>query len=442
MDGLVPFHAPVGVGGFNMDFANLKKCRDWFGVKEFKSLEDPTGRVARKELIVSLDQYPHDFSLGPNPREPQMNNKVSRGIAETLEEDHENFHLLNRGVIVMAKGAQYDNRSQRVRLSLHETEEEERYFGILDGGNTNKRINVWRSNLSEEDEKSLLPKTFVNVTVLIPTLSSEGVPSTTIENLVADITEARNTSVQVKSKSLADARRHFDRLKDVLKNEPYFDRISWKEGDKGTIDALDIISLLMIFYPQFCKDTEGGEPYGVYGHKSRCLDAYLDYAKKEPEELEIWIEIVPSLVRLFDELQSTFPYKYPGRFGTISEVRIYDEAKHESGSKKYRKTPFWSKFLGCEMKYSSPAAFVYPIFAAFRVLAGSGDSGHVTWKQDPIKFWERHGKRISDQFWPHMKVLDFIPKKVATSLICYQATRHAVNDCYKDELLKAAGIQV
>lgn len=424
-----------------MDSISLKKCTDWFGVREFKSLDDPTGRVARKEIVVSLDQYPDDFGLGPNPREPQTKSKVSRHIADTLEESHENLHLLNRGITVVAKGAQYDNKSQRVRLSLHDTEEEERYFGILDGGNTNARIKLWRSGLSKEDAESLLRETFVNMTVLIPTLDADEQPSMTMEDLLNDIKEARNTSVQVKEKDLADARRHFDRLKIVLREEPYYGRIGWHAGDKGTIDALDIISLLMIFYPRFCEDAEGGEPYGVYGHKGRCLDAYLDYAEKEPDELELWIEIVPSLVKLFDKLQLTFPTKYKGRFGGIADVRIYDETKYERGSKRYRKTPFRSKFLDLEMKYSSPIAFIYPIFAAFRVLVSSDDAGRVTWKRDPIKFWEQHGERIAAQFQAHMKQLEFVPRKIATSLTCYQATRHAVKDCYKDELLKEAGIE-
>lgn len=44
--------------------------------------------------------------------------------------------------------------------------------------------------------------------------------------LLNDITEARNTSVQVKEKSLADARQHFDEVKQVLSESPIFHKIS------------------------------------------------------------------------------------------------------------------------------------------------------------------------------------------------------------------------
>ncbi|GAG40728.1 unnamed protein product, partial [marine sediment metagenome] len=145
-----------------MELVGLKKCTDWFRVVDFKSLTDPTGLVARKEVVVSLDQYPYDFGLGPNPREPRFNNRVSKRIAQTLEagEERPNFHLLNRGITVVAKDIRYDNKNQRVRITLGETDEEERYFGILDGGNTNARINQWREALPEDEAGPLLTNTY------------------------------------------------------------------------------------------------------------------------------------------------------------------------------------------------------------------------------------------------------------------------------------------
>src|SRR2546422_7406588 len=44
---------------------------------------------------------------------------------------------------------------------------------------------------------------------------------------------SRNTSVQVKKKSLADARNHFEALKLALQKEVYFPQISWHEGQNG-----------------------------------------------------------------------------------------------------------------------------------------------------------------------------------------------------------------
>src|SRR6476620_7428373 len=115
-----------------MDLSLLKKSTDWFRVHSLRKIEDPGGKIDRRELVVSLDQYPHDFGLGPNPRRPDPKSRVAKDIRETLKQDGENFHLLNKGITVLAKDVDYDHKTERVRLRLHETEEEESNYGILD----------------------------------------------------------------------------------------------------------------------------------------------------------------------------------------------------------------------------------------------------------------------------------------------------------------------
>ena len=68
-----------------MELETLKQCTDWFRVISFKDLADPTHQVERKELVISLDQYPYNFGLGPNPRQPVLTSRVSKKIGSTLE---------------------------------------------------------------------------------------------------------------------------------------------------------------------------------------------------------------------------------------------------------------------------------------------------------------------------------------------------------------------
>ena len=424
-----------------MELEQLKKCTDWFKVHELKDIDDPSGQVARKELIVSLDQYPYNFGLGPNPREPDPTSRVSKRIGETLKDNWANFHLLNRGVVIVAKAIEYDNKSQRVRLTLDEADEEEKLYGILDGGNTNERINLWRRDLPEDEADGRLPNTYLNMQVLIPHLKGGDIPPPDMTNLLNDVKEARNTSVQVKTKSLADARQHFEILKSVLANERYYDQITWHEGQAGQIDALQIIILLMMYYPSFCKAADG-EPSNAYGHKERCLDAFLQYSEKEPGELRKWIAMLPKMLRLFDELQMTFPTYYEGSFGKINEVQIYDAKRYERGSKKYRKTPTRTQFLAREMKYSYPSGWLYPLYAAFRFLAVPSLSDNESWRDDPINFWHRHARDIAATYMPHVIAAGYEPKRIATNPICYQAVRQKVTDLFKDELLQKAGISL
>lgn len=422
-----------------MDLKTLKASTDWFRVHSLRKIEDPSGQIDRRELVVPLDQYPHDFGLGPNPRRPDPRSSVAKAIRQTLEENGQNFHLLNKGITVLAKGIEYDNRSEKVKLTLHESEDEANHYGILDGGNTNLQINDWRTNLAEQSAAEQLKRCYVNVQVLVPrnpALDEE------VETLLNDIKEARNTSVQVKQKSLADARHQFDLLKKVLGDEPYFDQISWREGEKGTIDALQIVTLLMVVYPPFSDDAPDKEPNGAYGRKEKCLDSFLEYSNSRGNDLNRWIEVVPQLLRLFDQIQVSFPQNLGGRFGKINEVRIFDERLYEKGNKKYRKTTFKSLFFGRDMKYEYPSGWLYPIYAAFRVLAGPDSSGQsVLWKRDPLEFWKVHGEAICSRYEPYLKAVGYETKRVATSAVNYSSMRSVITDFYKSDLLREAGIE-
>jgi hypothetical protein len=427
----------------DMDLTKLKKCTDWFKVTEFRSIRDPSGQFLRKELVVALDQYPYDFGFGPNPREPDPKSKVSKKIGDTLTDNWENFHLLNRGVVVVAKHIDYDNQSTRARLTLDETDDEKNLYGVLDGGNTTKRINLWREELNDEDAAKKLPNTYVNMQVLIPQLknTSTGEPTPEMITLLNDVKDARNTSVQVKTKSLADARRHFDGLKAVLANEPYFGQIMWHEGQSGIIDALMIVTFLLMFYPTFC-DAADGEPSNAYGHKERCLDAFLEYSESEPDQLERWMAILPRMLDLFDELRLTFPnFITRGAFGKINEVRIYDPKRTERGNKKYRSTAPRSEFHGKEMKYYYPAGWIYPIYAAFRFLAVD-KSGEVSWRRDPIDFWREHGAAIVKSYVPYWNDVGFDTRRIASNALCYQAVRQSVTDLFKDDVLRRHNIAI
>lgn len=422
----------------DMESNKLKLPTDWFRVHSLRKIDDPSGQIDRRELVVSLDQYPYDIGLGPNPRRPDPKSRVAKDIRDTLENDGGNFHLLNRGITVLAKGLEYDNKTERARLRLHETEEEERQFGILDGGNTNAQINDWRRTLDDQAVEEL-KRRFVNMQVLVPCAE---IVDAELEALLNDIKEARNKSVQVKQKSLADARHHFDLLKQVLEDKPYFSEISWREGEKGSIDALYIVGLLMIFYPSFSNDAPDKEPNGAYGRKEKCLDSFLTYSENQRDDLAAWIPFVPDLIQLFDDMQLTFPTYLGGKFGRITEVRIFDERLYEKGSKKYRKTPSKTLFLGRDMKYEYPMGWLYPIFAAFRVLLGTNTDGSIGWKRNPFEFWRQYGQEICSRYEPHLKSVGYETKRIGTSAITYSAIRAAVTDLYKDEILRQAGIAV
>ena len=53
------------------------------------------------------------------------------------------------------------------------------------------------------------------------------------------------------------------------------------------------------------------------------------------------------------------------------------------------------------MKYEYPLGWLYPLYAAFRVLLGETKSGEVAWKRDPFEFWKANGEQLCARYEPH-----------------------------------------
>lgn len=53
---------------------------------------------------------------------------------------------------------------------------------------------------------------------------------TGVEGIIENLAEARNTSVQVDEKSMAELARKFDPIKEGLEGMPFFDRIAFKQN--------------------------------------------------------------------------------------------------------------------------------------------------------------------------------------------------------------------
>ena len=80
---------------------------------------------------------------------------------------------------------------------------------------------------------------------------------TGVEDIIENLAEARNTSVQVDAKSMAELAEKFDPIKEGLEGMPFFKRIAFKQnqisvddetGKKNKmIDAREIVAIISMF---------------------------------------------------------------------------------------------------------------------------------------------------------------------------------------------------
>lgn len=209
-----------------------------------KTFPDPNGK-GRKRIIaqVLVDEiHKANIDFGPNPRNQSLDTKVSKAISEGLTSQPGWFLYFNRGIVLNADAADYDNKTHELKLTFSKNSINgwESPHGNLDGGHTNRviiekiRSGEWR-NFSTSAEKQ-----YVTLEILL------GIEEEKLSALVG----ARNTNMPVKDLSLLVLGKDINWLTDILKKEKVHDDINWRQFDKnGDIEGQDVIAILSLLNP-------------------------------------------------------------------------------------------------------------------------------------------------------------------------------------------------
>ena len=308
----------------------------------FRKLDDPFENEKSKKYVfyVKVDDVPEGVPMATNPREQKLTSAVAKAIEESLISNDGYFHLKNRGIVISAAKVKYDNRKEEVTLEFDDNS----YHGDIDGGHTYKIIcNHKGENLDQ----------YVQFEVM-----------TGVEDIIEELARARNTSVQVDEKSMAELAKKFDPIKEGLEGQPFYNRIAFKQNQTETddetgkklrmIDARDIVAILGMFdIDHFGSDNA---PTKAYSSKSSMLAMYL----KDPEHYRKFTNIAGDIFDLYDVVETEFAYAYNARNGRYGR-------KGYSGYKD-GKVIGKSKFGQRDLIYRIPDGLLYPVVAAFRWL--------------------------------------------------------------------------
>lgn len=338
---------------------SMSQTKYTFTVESLRKFADPLrpGR-ARYFAVCSAKYLPDNFPMETNPREQNLNSKVARKIREGFlgEESGPMFHLLNRGLLLSAESVQYDNQTEEITIVMSDS----RTHGVVDGGHTYRIIT---------GEKNSTPEArFVTLEIM-----------TGVEDVFEAVAGARNTSVQVKEKSLAELEGKLDVVKQLIKGLPFEDDVAYKENEEKSIDVQDVIAILTIFH----NEVNGSHPVYVYSSKGRTLQVYLG----DIESYKKLSSVAGTIFKLHDHIKRTFPEKVKelgGRPGALKEIG------YRNG--KLRWPLVFSPKQGGDFErtaYDVPAGFVYPILGAMRFLLDvDPTSGKYKWKVDPLRLYD------------------------------------------------------
>ena len=194
-----------------------------------RQLPDPfDSSIKEYSFFVDARSLPK-IGLKANPRS-QHKSKVWKQIEHSLMEPTIKFHRLNRGLRIMADSVTRGKTNDSWIIKY-----DEKTQGILNGGSTARKI--W-----EMQKKKIPEGKLVKVTVETGLDLKEIIQMAKADNLADPVPEF----------TLLNMSGGFDFLKRITKGFPI--EICYRQGDPG-IDVRQILSILALFNPDFCRTT-------------------------------------------------------------------------------------------------------------------------------------------------------------------------------------------
>lgn len=317
---------------------------------------------------VKAAEVPPGIPDDANPREPNLNRQVYRSVRASLAGDQGvgAFHLKHGGIVLVAEKVERIGRTDRYRLWFNPAVKQ----GIANGNHSYQLL------LDAQATNGIPDNQYVEIKV------HTGVPP----EVVPDLAEGLNTSMQVREESLADLRNQFEWLKRSL--APLGDKaVSWHEGDEGEYDVREVIALLTALDPTryILEDPVGIE--NTYARLSSVFRSYL----ADPARVERFGPIALEAMELYEYIRYSAIRLWQGRFRS---TLIADRKKNSVFT-----FPFLLDSKGnprtSDARLTKAAAI--PCFAAFRTLIEVPEGATATWRydfQDIKSMWDEFGAEV------------------------------------------------
>lgn len=406
-----------------------------------------TGTVTAGTILKLIDVA----DLQANPREAKIG-KITDDIMESIAETPELFHFKSKGLLISAGRCEPLDRN-RFRLSF----DDPAFEGILDGGHNLLALATFIIQAATQDsERALRGKRrwdevhavwheyrddieaikdlldfLVPVEVLFPKDDDAGREE--FEDSILEIAQARNNNAELTRETKAHKKGYYDALKRSL-DPKLVNQVEWKTNDGGRIKARDIVALAMIplsRLPNAAKlpGLRDFRPVSIYRYKGGCVSNFNELMSSNEitekargdtrvlshEGVLSALALMRDIPRLVDQIYLDMPEAYnavsPG-FGRISAVRMYDEEKVGSESKKYLRRRPKSKYYQIEATYDVPEGFILPVAWGLSELIRSRN-GCLEWASDPFEFLKKHLIDIMRVYHGVMSLSKYDPQNVA-----------------------------
>lgn len=346
-------------------------------------------------FFVNVKDIPDNFPTDVNPRNVTTKTKVYKKLQNGLSTDNESFFINNRGILISAKGVKVDSLNKSVEINLgNGSARDLGMYGVLDGGHTyHAVIYDHNDNIAQ----------YVHLEVVV-----------NIDN-IDELAGARNTSVQVSDKAIAELSNKFQFVKDAIKDEPYSNSIAYKQNDQDKrLDTLDFIRLMYMFNIFKFSDDATLQPTSAYSGKAQVLKDYLrEYDKGNDNPYLKLAPLLPMITKLYDKIQLEMKAAYSGRnFGNVKGID--------------KKEDYQTYYFENDCNYQISTGLIFPIVSAFRALVKENND-RLIWEASPIEVWEKVKKKLVNNTIQMSRSLGNNPQSAGKNASLWAQNYDAVN---------------
>lgn len=245
------------------------------------------------DAIVNLptDENVRDYILDAEGKERRRPSQVHRAIEETLKNNPEDFSVLNSGIVLVARNCVVNEKDKVLTLSGP---------SIINGAQTQGIIKDYLKSLRENQ----LPLPHIKFELIV----------TDDEDLIAEISIARNFQNNVMSVSIAGRRGQLDELELSLQKAKPGSKLQ-KSETKLSEDYVKTERLLQVITALIPEEVWLGKEFNKvysYSMKAKCLkDFQLVYTKahdsKDPDHAkykelyQFYLDIAPHALDLYEK---------------------------------------------------------------------------------------------------------------------------------------------
>ena len=208
-----------------------------------------------------------------------------------------------------------------------------------------------------------------------------GVPSRS----QVDIADGLNTAIQVQEASLLNLDGKFNWIKELLKDTPYADKLSYMQNEDGEFDVREIVAFLTLFNVEH-PELKGRTPKEAYTSKAACLRLYM----QDEKSYRMLEPILKDILYLHDYIH-------------LNLGKIYNK---ETGGKAHLMSGVFDRrargefnfvFADEKSEFKLFDGTFFPIFGAMRYLVQKRGNSY-SWK---VKSFEEV-KRVFDSVAPEL----------------------------------------